>query len=384
MLHRLLRGGVQRLREELANPLVGHLARGQARGLQRRALDLRRGALGHGLEHRPGVQAVAHAGRHAPGAPRALRGAGPGRGVGVHHGHGALGVEAHLTHQPTVHHGQHVVDGHGRLGDVGGQDDLDLTLGRGLEAQLLLLLRHLAVQRDDEDVLADHRRQRLERLHALLDLLQAGEEHKHGAVAALGELRFGDVARRLRRQRHHEFLALALLARGAGAAAALERLHGAAGGFARFLAHDDALPRPVVAATCLRSPHVHRAAQRADAVFAVPGAPPLGLVALVRAPLHLRLQILPLVVAVTLVAIVLVVIVIPILVVLLVILVVVRLHPPGRLQRVSRPLLRQRLLQLSLQILILSLQQREGQLVPHALRAAATPGPSFALPGNVL
>ena len=350
--HRLRRGRIHGLRQERLDPGVGHRARLQARRLQRGSLNLRRRPFGHRLEHRPGVEPVTHTRGDAAGAAGALRRGRPGRGHRAHGAHRRFRVVAHLPDQAAVDDGEDVVDGDGRLGDVGGEDHLDLSRGRRVEHQLLLFLGHLRVQGNHLKRVVLLRWQRLERLHRLLDLVPAREEHEHRAFPALGELRGGDLRGNLRGERDDQLLALALVRD----AAALPTASSPAG-------HLSSAPRGLPRRSrrhrdSTLSAHLHRASQRSDPVREPPAAPLHPARGVYRpAALHLDLELLPFAQLVHVIVHVIVLVVVVVLV---------------GFERVRRALLGERLLQLALQELVLRLEQRprEGfaQLIQRKLR----------------
>ena len=89
------------------------------------------------------------AGTHAAGAPSPLPQIGlarPHRGVV---GHVVVRREEIHLHLAAVDDVDDIVDGDGRFGDVGGEDDLGDGGGCGVEGGPLVPARQLRVQRDD-------------------------------------------------------------------------------------------------------------------------------------------------------------------------------------------------------------------------------------------
>ena len=86
---------------------------------------------------------------YATGAAASLLRRRVGDGDVVQAAHETLGVVSLLLDPPGVHHAHDIVDGDGRLGDVGGEHNLDDARGRAHKHPSLFLGRERAVQGQD-------------------------------------------------------------------------------------------------------------------------------------------------------------------------------------------------------------------------------------------
>mmetsp|Transcript_70664 Transcript_70664/g.188402 ORF Transcript_70664/g.188402 Transcript_70664/m.188402 type:complete len:383 (+) Transcript_70664:1464-2612(+) len=101
-----------------------------------------------------------------------------GHRLGLQGGDIGVGVVHPLLHDPTVNHIDHIINGHRRLGDVGGKHNLPHP-GRGPhEGHLLLLGRHQTVQGNKLEILSALVQGQVQ----LGDVAPPREEHQDGPV----------------------------------------------------------------------------------------------------------------------------------------------------------------------------------------------------------
>ena len=129
----------------------------QAQFLEGRSLHLRQLEIRERRHARGRVQAIALPGPHATGAASALLRGRARDPRGLQRRHPGERVVGFFLESARVDDEDDVVDGHRRLGDVGGQHHLLHPARRALEHALLLRGRHHGVQGQDQDVRAEAR-----------------------------------------------------------------------------------------------------------------------------------------------------------------------------------------------------------------------------------
>ena len=152
ILHRVMhRGGLGGLGQPRAH-LLGAPGEAQRLDTHHQLLQTDAAHLGVGVSvefriRREEVERDARA--YATGAAPSLLRRRVGDGDVVQAAHETLGVVSLLLDPPGVHHAHDIVDGDGRLGDVGGEHNLDDARGRAHKHPSLFLGRERAVQGQD-------------------------------------------------------------------------------------------------------------------------------------------------------------------------------------------------------------------------------------------